>query len=257
MTHRWDPDRYLAFADERGRPFVDLLARVGAAAPRTVVDLGCGPGNLTTLLADRWPDAHVVGLDSSPEMIEAASGSRIDFEVADLRDWAPTRRARARSTCSSPTRRCSGSPSHLDLLPRLVEQVAPGGWFAFQVPGNFDEPSHTIRAELAAESPTASTRRDARVPPATTPPTTSPPCRARLHRRRLGDDVPPPAHRRRPGLHLGVRHQRPARPGGAARRPARGVRRRVQARLRAAYPERPSGRPALPPHLRRRPSVPS
>ena len=57
MTHTWDPDRYLTYADERGRPFVELLARVGAAAPARVVDLGCGPGNLTGLLAERWPDA--------------------------------------------------------------------------------------------------------------------------------------------------------------------------------------------------------
>ena len=68
--HTWDPDRYLTYADERGRPFVELLARVDAADPATVVDLGCGPGNLTALLVERWPGARVVGLDSSPEMIE-------------------------------------------------------------------------------------------------------------------------------------------------------------------------------------------
>ena len=61
--HTWDPDRYLAYDDERGRPFVDLVARVGATAPAAVVDLGCGPGNLTRLLAERWPDADVVGVD--------------------------------------------------------------------------------------------------------------------------------------------------------------------------------------------------
>ena len=72
MSHTWDPDRYLTYADERGRPFVDLLSRIAATDPRTVVDLGCGPGNLTVLLADRWPGAAVVGLDSSPEMIEKA-----------------------------------------------------------------------------------------------------------------------------------------------------------------------------------------
>ncbi|MGZ6754892.1 MAG: methyltransferase domain-containing protein, partial [Nocardioides sp.] len=72
MTHTWDPDRYLAYADERGRPFVDLLARVGADAPERVVDLGCGPGNLTALLAERWPGADVRGLDASPEMVAAA-----------------------------------------------------------------------------------------------------------------------------------------------------------------------------------------
>ena len=88
MSHTWDPDRYLAYADERGRPFVDLLARVPAENPRVVVDLGCGPGNLTALLADRWRSARVTGVDSSPEMIEAALDSidqtrALPFEVPE------------------------------------------------------------------------------------------------------------------------------------------------------------------------------
>lgn len=149
MPHTWDPDRYLTFADERGRPFVELLARVSATDPATVVDLGCGPGNLTALLADRWPGASVVGVDSSPEMIAAATDERIRFEVGDLRSWE----GRADVLVSNAT--LQWVPGHLDLLPRLVASVAPGGWLAFQVPGNFDEPSHTIRAELAAEEPYA------------------------------------------------------------------------------------------------------
>src|SRR5207237_296410 len=68
VEHRWDPDRYLQYADERSRPFLDLLARVRASSPRRVVDLGCGPATLTALLARRWPEADVVGIDSSPEM---------------------------------------------------------------------------------------------------------------------------------------------------------------------------------------------
>src|SRR5690242_15007928 len=92
MTHRWDPDRYLTYADERGRPFVELVARVRADAPADVVDLGCGPGNLTVLLRDRWPDAAIVGLDSSPEMVEKARAldTGVTWEVADLRTWAGT-----------------------------------------------------------------------------------------------------------------------------------------------------------------------
>src|SRR4051812_19805055 len=90
MPHTWDPDRYLTYADERGRPFVDLLARIAATAPRTVVDLGCGPGNLTALLAERWPAADVLGMDSSPEMIaKARELGGLRFQVADLRSWAP------------------------------------------------------------------------------------------------------------------------------------------------------------------------
>ena len=81
-THAWDPERYLQYADERGRPFVELLARVGATAPATVVDLGCGPGNLTHLLRERWPDASVVGLDSSilmHPMVWKSSGHVANF----------------------------------------------------------------------------------------------------------------------------------------------------------------------------------
>jgi trans-aconitate 2-methyltransferase len=149
MTTGWDPDRYLTYADERGRPFVELLARVDADQPRTVVDLGCGPGNLTRLLADRWSGAQVAGLDSSPEMIAKAQqqGGDIRFEVADLRDWSPAEPVDV--LVSNAT--LQWVPDHLDLLPRLVEAVAPGGWLALQVPGNFDEPSHTIRRELEAE----------------------------------------------------------------------------------------------------------
>jgi trans-aconitate 2-methyltransferase len=149
MPHTWDPDRYLAYADERGRPFLDLIARIDAEAPRRVVDLGCGPGNLTGLLAKRWPEADVLGVDSSPEMIERAQAPGVRFAVGDLREWVSEESERADVLVSNAT--LQWVPDHLELLPRLVERVNPGGWFAFQVPGNFDEPSHTIRQELAAE----------------------------------------------------------------------------------------------------------
>jgi trans-aconitate 2-methyltransferase len=153
-VHTWDPDRYLTYADERGRPFVDLLARVDAADPASVVDLGCGPGNLTALLVERWPGARVVGLDSSAEMIEKARATTpaAEFRVADLRDWA-TGADQVDVLVSNAT--LQWVPGHLELLPDLVARVNPGGWLAFQVPGNFDEPSHTIRAELAAQEPYA------------------------------------------------------------------------------------------------------
>jgi trans-aconitate 2-methyltransferase len=149
VAHTWDPDRYLTYVDERGRPFLELVGRVGATAPAEVVDLGCGPGNLTGLLTERWPDAHVVGLDSSPEMIEKARalGQSVEYAVGDLREWRPERPVDV--LVSNAT--LQWVPGHLELLPALVETVSPGGWFAFQVPGNFDEPSHTLRAELAAE----------------------------------------------------------------------------------------------------------
>ena len=144
----WDPTRYLTYADERGRPFLDLLARVGAADPREVVDLGCGPGNLTRLLADRWPDAHVTGVDSSPQMVaRAREVPGIEAREADLRDWRPDRPVDV--LVSNAT--LQWVPDHLGLLRDLVAAVTPGGWLAIQVPANFDEPSHTLRRELEAE----------------------------------------------------------------------------------------------------------
>jgi trans-aconitate 2-methyltransferase len=142
---------------------VELVARVGAPAPATVVDLGCGPGNLTTLLRARWPGADIQGLDSSPEMIAQARSVHpsMSFAVADLRDWA--RDADPVDVLVS-NATLQWVPGHLDLLPDLVHKVRPGGWLAFQVPGNFDEPSHTIRTELAAEPPYADHTRGVAVP---------------------------------------------------------------------------------------------
>jgi trans-aconitate 2-methyltransferase len=152
--HRWDPGQYLAYADERGRPFLDLLARVGAEAPSRVVDLGCGPGRLTRLLAERWPRAEVTGVDSSEEMVAAArvQDGGVTYELADLRDWLDDPEP-VDVLVSNAT--LQWVPGHLDLLPSLVSAVRPGGWLALQVPGNADAPSHTVRAALAAEEPYA------------------------------------------------------------------------------------------------------
>lgn len=150
MTQPWDPDRYLTYADERARPFVELLSRVGADAPATVVDLGCGPGNLTSLLADRWPGAAITGIDSSPAMVERARASeaRVDWRVGDVRDWA-AEPGSVDVVVSNAT--LQWVPGHLELLPRLAAKAV--GWLAFQVPGNFAEPSHALREELAAAEP--------------------------------------------------------------------------------------------------------
>ncbi len=150
----WDADRYLTFAGERGRPFADLLARVRVDEPQDVVDLGCGPGNLTASLAEIWPSARVRGVDSSPAMIESARVGIpwVEFELADLRDWV-ARGEEVDLLVSNAT--LQWLPDHLDLLPALAARVRRGGYLAFQVPGNFDEPSHTIRDELAAEPPYA------------------------------------------------------------------------------------------------------
>ena len=150
MNHHWDPDRYLVYADERGRPFLDLLARVGAEAPRRVVDLGCGPGNLTALLAKRWSTADVLGVDSSPEMVERARRggfTGVRFESGDVRSWEPAEPVDVLVANAT----YQWVPGHLRLLPRLVDHVGAGGWFAFQVPGSHGEPSHVLLHELAAD----------------------------------------------------------------------------------------------------------
>src|SRR4051794_759037 len=99
-TPTWDPTQYLRHADHRARPFADLLARIGALPtdPPRIADLGCGPGNVTVLIADRWPAAHIPGSDNPPEMLDKApvdhagpppGGGRLDFAPADARTWAP------------------------------------------------------------------------------------------------------------------------------------------------------------------------
>jgi trans-aconitate 2-methyltransferase len=150
-TATWDWRRYLTFADERARPFFDLLARVDADDPAYVVDLGCGPGNLTAALARRWPHAEVHGVDSSAEMVDRAAESqtldRLRFERADLREWEPRQRVDVLVANAV----LQWVPGHLALLPRLVGLLATEGWLALQVPGNFAEPSHLLLHELAGD----------------------------------------------------------------------------------------------------------
>lgn len=161
--HVWDPDRYLLYGDERGRPFMELIARIGAEDPHLVVDLGCGPGNLTRPLAERWPHAQLAGWDSSPEMVAAARAAGVEATVGDLREWASSDSGELVDVLVS-NATLQWLPEHLDLLPALLSRVAPGGWFAFQVPGNFDQPSHTIRTELAAQEPYAGYTESVAVP---------------------------------------------------------------------------------------------
>ena len=144
----WDPEQYEVYADERSRPFHELLARVPAKQPRQVVDLGCGNGTLTATLAERWPEASVLGVDSSPEMLAATAGrelpGRLAFQLDTIQAWQPTRPVDVLVSNAA----LQWVPGHGDLLGRLVGSLVPGGWLAFQVPGNFDFPSHTILTEL-------------------------------------------------------------------------------------------------------------
>jgi trans-aconitate 2-methyltransferase len=143
----WDPALYLDFDDHRSRPFRDLLARVGATAPRRVIDLGCGPGHLTALLATRWPDAEIRALDSSPEMVAAARARGVAAELADVADWTPPPGTDVVITNAV----LQWVPTHPRLLPRWLRALPPGAWFAMQVPGNFGAPSHALIRELLAE----------------------------------------------------------------------------------------------------------
>lgn len=143
---RWDPQQYNKFADERGRAFVDLINRVGATNPRRVIDLGCGSGGLTALLAERWPEAAVEGIDSSAEMIAAATPTqRLTFRVGELESWTPPPDADV--VVSNAT--LHWVPTHRELLSAWAEALPAAGWLALQVPGNFGSFSHTLLRSLA------------------------------------------------------------------------------------------------------------
>lgn len=151
----WSPKQYGTYAEERGRPFADLVRQVRADDVRTVVDLGCGPGNLTVTLRELWPEATIRGIDSSPQMIEAAqqyADDRLTFEIGDLLEWT----AEPGSLDVIVTNAVlQWIPEQLDLLPGFVRALRPGGWLAIQIPGNGNAPSHSILRDLAATEPYA------------------------------------------------------------------------------------------------------
>jgi trans-aconitate 2-methyltransferase len=158
MSNRWDPAQYARFADHRARPFHDLLARVGAEDPGLVVDLGCGNGPLTLTLAERWPRARVVGVDSSPQMLLSAreldSAGRVEWVEADLATWdIASLGGQPDVVVTNAT--LQWVPGHRELLPRWVQALATGGWFALQVPANLAAPSHQLMRDVAADHPAA------------------------------------------------------------------------------------------------------
>ncbi|MEU2540354.1 trans-aconitate 2-methyltransferase [Streptomyces iakyrus] len=157
----WDPAQYLRHAGHRARPFADLLARLPdpptqppAGRPR-IADLGCGPGNVTALLAARWPTALITGYDNSPEMLDKAhvdhegptsGGGRLDFGHADVRTWTP--KEPFDLIVSNAT--LQWVPGHAERFADWTAGLKPGGTLAFQVPGNFDAPSHRLMRDIAA-----------------------------------------------------------------------------------------------------------
>ena len=147
----WDPNQYLKFTDHRLRPALDLMAQIPLSEPRGVYDLGCGPGNITRMLAERWPGARVTGVDSSPDMLAQArrEAPSVAFEQADIAHWSPP--APADLLFSNAT--LHWLDDHAALLPRLAAQLAPGGVLAIQMPDNRSSPSHLLMDEAAATGP--------------------------------------------------------------------------------------------------------
>jgi trans-aconitate 2-methyltransferase len=149
----WQPERYLAFGDERTRPAADLLARVPLPAPARIADLGCGPGNSTALLVERWPAADVLGIDSSAAMLAQAerSGLRARWLESDIAAWTPEGLYDLLFSNAA----LHWLEDHARLLPRLLAHLRPGGVLALQMPRNSAAPSHALLREVARAGPWA------------------------------------------------------------------------------------------------------
>lgn len=144
----WDSVQYLKFSAERTQPAIDLAQRVALDAPARVIDLGCGPGNSTAVLARRWPKTKLTGMDNSPAMIAAA---RLEFpqghwREGDIGSWAGETPYSVVFTNAA----LQWVPHHARLFPHLLAQVAPGGALAVQMPANLDAPTHRLMRELGA-----------------------------------------------------------------------------------------------------------
>ena len=147
----WNPTQYLKFKDHRLRPALDLLGRIAVEDARTVYDLGCGPGNVTPFLGERWPGARITGVDGSPEMLAKARAQHpsIAWMEADLSDWTPAKPADVFFSNAA----LHWLDDHATLFPRLLGRLRPGGALAIQMPRNYSEPSHTCILEAADAGP--------------------------------------------------------------------------------------------------------
>lgn len=159
-TTSWDPSQYLRFADQRLRPALDLLAQVPLAAPGRVVDLGCGPGNVTTILKRRFPQAEVLGVDGSDAMLAKARAAAPDcrFVAGDFASWEPEGPA-PELIYSNAALHWVGD--HPVLFPRLMRLLPSGGVLAVQMPAMHDAPLRRMQLEVAASGPWAELLRDA------------------------------------------------------------------------------------------------
>ena len=147
-TKHWDPNQYHIFSDHRLRPALELLDSVPVEAPSAIYDLGCGTGNITRIIADRWPDASVVGLDNSEEMLEKArvDGEGIDWQLADIHSWEPETTPDLVYTNAT----LQWVVGHEELIPRLAGFLQPGGALAIQMPLSWGMPSHILMRETLA-----------------------------------------------------------------------------------------------------------
>nr|WP_306917750.1 methyltransferase domain-containing protein [Arthrobacter sp. V4I6] len=256
---KWDPAKYVQFGDYRDRPYFDLTARIHADNPGLVVDLGCGPGNLTATLAARWPSAQVLGLDSSPEMLAQAAGRsaatpNLSFGLADITGWMPSAGTDVVVTNAA----LQWIPGHRELLPRWLgalrtrSLVRPAGprKLRLAIP-HADARTGGVRVVVRPahrRAPPRRRRRSRRIPPHH--------ARRRLRRRCVGDHLPAAPAGRKRGSGVGPRRRTPARagrsvPGGSPR--LRGRVFRAAGRSLPALGAR-NGLP-VPPDLRRGPQA--
>jgi trans-aconitate 2-methyltransferase len=147
----WDPKQYLKFSQPRLRPAMDLLARIPSAEPGCVYDLGCGTGNVTAALVDRWPGANVIGVDDSAAMLAQAAKTlpQVQWVRHSLADW----QADAPADVIYSNAALHWLPNHQQLFPALVEALSPGGVLAVQMPRNFAAASHTLIDATARAGP--------------------------------------------------------------------------------------------------------
>ncbi|ONH52602.1 trans-aconitate 2-methyltransferase [Pseudomonas cedrina] len=150
----WSAQQYTLFEQQRTRPVRDLVAAIANTEVRNAVDLGCGPGNSTEVLAERFPHAHIIGLDSSDDMLADARKRlpALSFELADIGAWKPAQTFDVILANAS----LQWLPDHATLYPHLVHQLTPGGTLAVQTPDNLDEPAHRLAREVAGDGPWSS-----------------------------------------------------------------------------------------------------
>ena len=143
----WNPDLYMQFGNERTQPAIDLISRINLTNPKRIVDCGCGSGNSTAVLRRRWPQAQIIGMDSSPEMLTEAKNSTPNQEwlLDDIKSWRPSSQVDLIFSNAA----LHWIPDHAELISRLFGQVASGGALAFQIPSVTQSILHSLIHDTA------------------------------------------------------------------------------------------------------------